>query len=223
MVPSYSLNPRGFTLGLPLHALSLAASPVARSRGSLATARSLTSVSRIAVCRYAPRSAVKSAYGRARTRGAHANHSSAGRPSSSPRSSPLPRDKRAPTRGVVGLFDAFLGAHAIHFSMSIPAGLLRDGWREHPCARWVFSDDRGGFAIRRRRGGGNPQLRASHLTRGLRLAGGLGIGFIWLHFITGLRESHTRLANISRSPRFFLIAGFVAFLMTSRRNTTGSP
>lgn len=129
--------------------------------------------------------------------------------------------QRVSTRIAVRLFAAFLAAHGIHFSIVFllayaTAGAnfrARGGYPLTIAVGLLFAAAAVAAILR---------LRAGDPTRRLRLAGGLGIGFIWFAF-TETYASRTLISPIFAIPTLLLIAAFVAFLNASRRSATGSP
>jgi energy-converting hydrogenase Eha subunit C len=65
------------------------------------------------------------------------------------------------------------------------------------------------------------RFQASEPTRAVRLAGGLGIGFIWFAF-TATYASRALASPIFAFATVVLIAAFLAVLNESRRTATGS-
>lgn len=129
--------------------------------------------------------------------------------------------QRVSRRVAVRLFAAFLAAHAIHFSIvfllayaSGGANLRARGGYSLTIAVGLLFGAAAVAAILR--------LRVSEPRRGLRLAGGLGMGFIWFAFAEAY-ASRTLVSPIFAIPTFLLIAAFLTFLKTSRRSATGSP
>ncbi len=129
--------------------------------------------------------------------------------------------QRLSTRVAVRVFAAFVAAHAIHFSIVFLLAYATGGANLRA---------RGGYFLTVAVGllfavaavAAILRLRASDPTRSLRLAGGLGIGFIWFAF-TQAYASRTLVSPIFAIPTLLLTAAFLAFLNTSRRSATSSP
>jgi hypothetical protein len=127
---------------------------------------------------------------------------------------------RVSPRAAVRVFVAFLVAHAVHFSIVLLLAYATGG---------ANLRSRGGYPLTIGVGllfaagavAGILRLRASEPTPALRLAGGLGIGFIWFAF-TETYASRTFVSAIFAIPTVALIAAFLAFLNESRRKVTGS-
>ena len=121
----------------------------------------------------------------------------------------------------VRLFAAFLAAHAVHFSIVLLLAYATGG---------ANFRSRGGYPLTIAVGllfaagavAGILRLRATEPTRALRLAGGLGIGFIWFAF-TETSASRAFVSPMFAIPTVVLIAAFLAFLNESRRSATVSP
>lgn len=118
--------------------------------------------------------------------------------------------QRVSPRVAVRVFAAFLVAHAVHFSIVLllacatgGANLRARGGYPLTIAVGLLFGASAVAAILR--------LRAIEPTRALRLAGGLGIAFIWFAF-TETYASRVFISLIFAIPTIALTAAFVAFL-----------
>ena len=119
------------------------------------------------------------------------------------------------------LFAAFLAAHAVHFSIVFLLAYATGGANFRA---------RGGYPLTIAVGAlfaagavaGFLRLRASEPARVLRLAGALGIGFIWFAF-TETYAGRALRAPLFAIPAVILTAAFLAFLNESRRLPGRSP
>jgi hypothetical protein len=119
------------------------------------------------------------------------------------------------------LFLAFLFAHAVHFSIVLLLAYATSG---------ANFRSRGGYPLTIAVGvlfaaggvAGLLRLRAVEPTRALRLAGDLGIGFIWLAF-TATYASRLLISPIFAIPTVALIAAALAWLDTLHRRAMRSP
>jgi len=119
------------------------------------------------------------------------------------------------------LFVAFIAAHAVHFSIVFMLAYATGGANFRA---------RGGYLLTIAVGvlfaagavAGFLRLRAREPTRGLRLAGGLGIGFIWFAF-TETYAGRALRAPVLAIPAVVLTAAFLAFLNESRVLPRRSP
>jgi energy-converting hydrogenase Eha subunit C len=129
--------------------------------------------------------------------------------------------RRVSPRVAARLFAAFLAAHAVHFSIVLLLAYATNGANLRSRGGYLLTIAVGllfaGGAV-----AGILSLRAIEPTRALRLAGGLGIGFIWFAF-TETYASRAFVSPIFAIPTVVLIAAFVAFLNEWRRRATGSP
>lgn len=123
--------------------------------------------------------------------------------------------QRVSARVAVRVFAAFIAAHAVHFSAVFLLAYATSGANLRA---------RGGYPLTITVGAlfgasavaGLLRLRASEPARGLRLAGGLGIAFIWFAF-TLAYGSRAFVSPVFAIPTIVLTVAFLAFLNESRR------
>jgi energy-converting hydrogenase Eha subunit C len=124
--------------------------------------------------------------------------------------------RRVSPRVPVRLFAAFLASHGVHFSIVLLLAYVtgganfrsRGGYPLTIAVGLLFAAGAVAWILR---------LRASEPTRALRLAGGLGIGFIWFAF-TETYASRAFISPIFAIPTVVLIAAFLVFLNEWRRS-----
>jgi hypothetical protein len=129
--------------------------------------------------------------------------------------------RRVSPRVAVRVFAAFLVTHAVHFSIVLllayataGANLRARGGYFLTIAVGVLFGASAVAAILR--------LRAGEPTRALRLAGGLGIAFIWFAF-TETYASRVFISPIFAIPAVILLAAFLSFLNESVRGGRQRP
>lgn len=129
--------------------------------------------------------------------------------------------RRLAPRAALRLFGAFLVAHGIHFSMVFLLAYATGG-ANFRARGGYFLTIAVGVLFAASAVAGILRLRVVVPTRALRLAGDLGVGFIWLAF-TATYASRVLVSPIFGIPTVALMAAAFAWFYGSRRRATASP